>query len=267
MTGSHFQKAERKDSKLATGKTSQSHKFPSKCLSLVFCSMISFLSLISFRFRQHNRIPNILGLIDCVVVKFVRPSRNEEAFYHHKHSHAMNVQVVCDDNHIIRNIRICPGSNNDRHVWRHSDIREKLQSLREDQQIVREEGRYYFLGDSGYTSSPIMLTPIQNAPEGSAEALYTSEHTRTRCQIEQTFGIYSNVWLAISRRRVLPYKPKKVALIILACAVLHNFRRLNGIRPGFPAQNHANNDRHVFEEGDFQAGILERQRLIYRYYV
>ena len=73
-----------------------------------------------------------------------------------------------------------------------------------------------------------MLTPIKNAPEGSPEAQYTQDHVRTRCKIEQSFGVISNVWLAMSRRRTLHYTPHKASLIVQACAVLHNFRKLHG---------------------------------------
>lgn len=73
-----------------------------------------------------------------------------------------------------------------------------------------------------------MLTPILNAEEGSAEAVYTNEHARTRCIAERTFGIMTGVFLAIKRARKLYYQPRKVSKIIMACAVLHNFRRVNG---------------------------------------
>lgn len=85
-----------------------------------------------------------------------------------------------------------------------------------------------FAGDSGYSPSPIMLTPVLNAPPGSREEIYTNEHTSTRCKVEQTFGIFTNSWMAIKRARKLFYKPEKVAKIIKASAVLHNFRLLNG---------------------------------------
>lgn len=41
------------------------------------------------------RIPGILGLIDCFVVKILKPVENEEAFVHHKYQHSLNVQAVC----------------------------------------------------------------------------------------------------------------------------------------------------------------------------
>ena len=86
----------------------------------------------------------------------------------------------------------------------------------------------YTTADSGYDSSLILLTPVLNAEPGSPEAGYTHEHVRTRCKIENTFGILTRSWLAINRARKLHYKPQKVAKLITACAILHNFRRMNG---------------------------------------
>lgn len=45
-------------------------------------------------FRRYNRIPGILGLIDCFKVAFNRPIVDEEAFYNHNAGTSMNVQVV-----------------------------------------------------------------------------------------------------------------------------------------------------------------------------
>ena len=88
---------------------------------------------------------------------------------------------------------------------------------------------FYWLsivGDGGYTPSPILLTPAANAEEETPEAEYTSEHCRTRCKVEQLFGILTNV--CISRQKTLPYNPEKAAKMINACCILHNFRRSYG---------------------------------------
>ena len=83
-------------------------------------------------------------------------------------------------------------------------------------------------GDSGYTPSPILLTPIVNAGQGTPEADYTYEFVRTRCLVEQTFGIMTGLFLSIKRARKLYYAPEVVSKIITACAILHNFRLMNG---------------------------------------
>lgn len=87
---------------------------------------------------------------------------------------------------------------------------------------------FNLLGDSGYTLSPILLTPFANPVAGSPQAKFNDALRKTRCNIEQCFGILSNVFRCISRSRKLCYKPKKVAKFVTVCAILHNFRKLHG---------------------------------------
>lgn len=46
----------------------------------------------------------------------------------------------------IMNFRIVNGSTNDRFVWRHSEMRQIMYGLRNDPEIVRDEGPYYLIG-------------------------------------------------------------------------------------------------------------------------
>lgn len=49
-------------------------------------------------------------------------------------------------NRNILDICICSGSTNDKFIWRHSDLRRHMLDLRNDQEIIQTEGKYYFLG-------------------------------------------------------------------------------------------------------------------------
>lgn len=44
------------------------------------------------------------------------------------------------------NLRVTSGSTNDKFVWRYSDIRQTMLELRTDEEVVRNEGKYYFVG-------------------------------------------------------------------------------------------------------------------------
>lgn len=79
-------------------------------------------------------------------------------------------------------------------------------------------------GDSGYGLEPWLMTPITDAPDGSAEARYTQNHTSTRNCVERMFGLLKNVWRCLLRHRVLHYKPVVASYIITTCAILHNIR-------------------------------------------
>ena len=59
---------------------------------------------------------------------------------------------MSDFEKIVRNIRICSGSTNDKFIWRHSDMREYMYSLRLNQQIVDNEGYYYMIGKKRHIS-------------------------------------------------------------------------------------------------------------------
>ncbi|OXU19259.1 hypothetical protein TSAR_012311 [Trichomalopsis sarcophagae] len=213
-------------------------------------------------FRRTIRVPGIIGLIDCFVICITRPSQNEEAFYHYRHGHGLIAQIIVDSNYNILNIRICPGSNNDRYVWQLSQAREYIESLRNYQ----PQNNYYILGDSGYTLSPVLLTPILDAAEGTPEAAYTYDHVRTRCRVEQTIGMFTNIWRVIKRARKLLYQPQKFADIVNACAILYNYRRRHGIVDD-PVLRVAPRNRPVRNHNmDYPAGIAERNRIIQEYY-
>ena len=73
-----------------------------------------------------------------------------------------------------------------------------------------------------------MLTSKVRAAANTPEYVYTQEIAKTRCIIERLFGIVSNTCRSISRQRTLSYNPQKVARIIQAACIFHNFRKLNG---------------------------------------
>lgn len=209
-------------------------------------------------------ILGIIGAIDCTVVKILRPPVNEEAFYNHEHKHSLNVQAICGADRYVYSLRICPGSNNDQSIWKFSDSRHYLRTLRQDPVVERH---YYIWGDSGYSPSPVLLTPIRNAQPGSADYRYTREFGRTRCVVELLFGDLSNIFICSSRRRVLYYLPEKAAKIILSVAVLHDFRLRNGIRPDLHIQpNIRQHQLPVQDNAEYMEGMITRRILINRYY-
>ena len=60
----------------------------------------------------------------------------------------LNYLKVVDFDNIIQDIRVCPGSNNDKHVFQHSDVRHLMLQLRENQEILEDEGKYYLIGNN-----------------------------------------------------------------------------------------------------------------------
>ncbi|KAJ8671783.1 hypothetical protein QAD02_003042 [Eretmocerus hayati] len=218
-----------------------------------------------YAFRNLIRIPGILGLIDGFLVKMKRPVEHEEAYVNYAHGCSVNVQVVVNAEGRIMSIRIIPGSNNDQGNYNNSRFRQYLEALRANLEIVEREGYFYVLGDAGYRASRVLLTPIENAPEGSPEWVYTREHSTTRSKVERTIGALSGVWFAANKARVLYYAPEKVATIITTAAILHNIRIMNGV--GYENERQAAQpvwDELVVGEIDanYEAGLAERELLL-----
>ncbi|KAJ8668916.1 hypothetical protein QAD02_000175 [Eretmocerus hayati] len=221
------------------------------------------------RFRRTISIPGILGIVDGFLVRLRRPSQHEEAFYNYREGHCVNVQLVCDARGIIIGLRVCPGSNNDMFNWEFSATREHMENLRANPGVLAQEGRYYMLGDNGYNPSLVLLTPIENAPEGSPEAQYTAEVCQTRSLVERTIGSLSGTWRCVNRGRKLCYSSEKVAKMVMASAVLHNFSKFHGhLADGFaPGQVAHDNGRVVYALNDnYHAGIMERNNIVNMYY-
>lgn len=81
---------------------------------------------------------------------------------------------------------------------------------------------FLFIGDSGYSLRPWMMTPITDAVENSPEASYNKKLMRCRSLIEQCNGVLKMRFRCLLKHRVLHYSPPTAAKIINTCAVLHN---------------------------------------------
>ncbi|KYQ46674.1 Putative nuclease HARBI1 [Trachymyrmex zeteki] len=121
------------------------------------------------RFQDERNFKDVIGCIDCTHVAMVRPKEHEEAYANHKGFHSINVQAVQMFNVLVKNYRYL----------------------------------YKTTGDAGYFLEPWLMTPITNAPEGSAEARYTQYHCSTRNCVERTFDLLKNVWTCLLSHRVL----------------------------------------------------------------
>ena len=106
-----------------------------------------------------------------------------------------------------------PGSTHDSHVFRTSNICTHLQNTHRS----LDDG--VLLGDSGYASCPFVMTPYTTTRNEAQEA-YNIVHAKTRVIIEQTFGRWKRRFHVLHGE--IRMAPRKVCLIVGACAVLHN---------------------------------------------
>ncbi|KAJ8914912.1 hypothetical protein NQ315_016066 [Exocentrus adspersus] len=69
------------------------------------------------------------------------------------------------------------------------------------QQLHINGGASWLIGDSGYPLQPFLLTPIQNAPEGSPESRFNHAHIRARNCVERCIGLLKMRFTCLLRER------------------------------------------------------------------
>lgn len=68
-----------------------------------------------------------------------------------------------------------------------------------DEEVV-QDGSTFILGDSGFASSNIMLTPFPNAVAASKEERYNTAHKHARNVIERAFGVLKARWRCLLKQ-------------------------------------------------------------------
>ncbi|KAG0433046.1 hypothetical protein HPB47_020281 [Ixodes persulcatus] len=81
------------------------------------------------------------------------------------------------------------------------------------------------LGDAGYACMSFLLTPLTNpGVANSLKVRYQAVHLKTRNSVERAFEVFKRRFPCLDMW--LQYKAERSALIITACAALHNLARL-----------------------------------------
>lgn len=121
------------------------------------------------------------------------------------------IQVVCDAKLRIRDIVArWRGSTHDARIFRESRIKERMEA---------REFRGRLLGDSGYSCTDYLFTPLLN-PSNEKEESYNYAHIRTRNVIERCFGVWKQRFRCLLRGFTTSLENTKVTIVALA--VLHN---------------------------------------------
>ncbi|XP_052219114.1 putative nuclease HARBI1 [Dreissena polymorpha] len=209
-----------------------------------------------FRVRE---FPSVIGCIDGTHIRLLSPGQPDEAAYvNRKHYHSINVHATCDRDGNFTSMNACwPGSCHDAHVFRMSNVGRHLDANHQD------PGRGWLLGDSGYPCRPFLMTPILH-PRNEAEERYNQAHISTRNIIERCFGVWKRTFHILHVE--IRMKPAKVTRIVLACAVLHNMRRMWG-EPNPDVQDDLDEQPDVQNFDGPMDGRGVRNRLIEQYFV
>lgn len=132
-----------------------------------------------------------------------------------------------------------------------------------------EEGFFgqncYLLGDSGYSLTNYLLTPVRN-PVHPAEHLYNESHIRTRNVVERSYGIRKRFPILRLEMRV---KLETIQSIIVATAILHNIAlTMNDEEPEILHPNDDHDDMHFEFEGVAanQENFVLREQVINNYF-
>uniref|UniRef100_A0A672ZN21 Putative nuclease HARBI1 n=1 Tax=Sphaeramia orbicularis TaxID=375764 RepID=A0A672ZN21_9TELE len=200
----------------------------SQVLNAMSCRHIQFpctrdaLNATKHGFYAVAGFPKVIGAIDCTHVQLFPPSDREHVYRNRKHTHSLNVQVVCDSHGVITNIVAkYPGSAHDSFILRNSVLFSKLRD--------GEYGDGLILGDSAYPLRPYLLTPVLN-PTTPGEHRYNAAHIRTRNTVEGTFGVLKSRFRCLDcTGGALLYSPENVAQIMVVCCVLHNIAKRHGM--------------------------------------
>ena len=175
---------------------------------------------IKSRIRSKFGIYGAVGIVDGTPVIFSqRPSIDGETFFSRKGVYCINLQLVCDDNGMIRHyLTGWPGSVFDN-------------TLFEKMMLCRTPANYFtpgefLLADSGYALRTFCMVPYRQPLAQLAHNLLFNElFSSARVKIEHVNGILKGRW-AILKGIPTQVKTrsdfKRVNEHIVACLILHN---------------------------------------------
>ncbi|XP_050294311.1 putative nuclease HARBI1 [Anthonomus grandis grandis] len=101
-----------------------------------------------------ERMPRVIGVIDCTHVKITKPSIHGDEYVNRKGVCSINVQATCNAREMFTSVdAYWPGSVHDSRIWRNSIVHGIMYNN------VHEAA---LLGDEGYGVAPWLLTPYRN---------------------------------------------------------------------------------------------------------
>lgn len=174
---------------------------------------IGFYNLVPSRHPGGKPFPGVIGAVDGTHVKVLAPGApNREIFRDRKGEISLNIQAICDHRLKFLDV-VCrwPGSVHDSRMFRESKIMGHLE---------KGTSKGWLLGDSGYSLSPYLMTPLAN-PVTTPERNYNFSHIQTRNTIERSFGVLKKRFAVLGGTVRQDFN--NTIPTIMACFVLHNF--------------------------------------------
>ena len=177
-------------------------------------------SKIKYRIRSKSGILGAVGIVDGTPVIFSqRPSIDGETFFSRKGVYCINLQLICDDNGMIRHyLTGWPGSVFDNTLF------EKMMPCRKPEDYFTPGE--FLLADSGYSLKTFCMVPYRQPFASLAHnQLFNELFSSARVKIEHVNGILKGRWAilkGIPTQVKTPNDFKRVNHHVVACIVLHN---------------------------------------------
>jgi hypothetical protein len=175
---------------------------------------------ISLRFERDYGLPGAVGIVDGTYCNFdQRPAVDGEVFFNRTCRYSYNVQLVCDDQKLIRYYVVgWPGSVYDQTVWASGKVFSNPNQFFSPNQFL--------LADAGYTLTKRQCTPYKQ-PEASLpyNMLFNELFSSARVIIEHTNGLLKSRWKSLTNMRVQIREKadlKYACQWVLCCLILHN---------------------------------------------
>lgn len=172
-----------------------------------------------------NKLPKCIGYVDGSHINLNEaPVYDPESYYTRKQRYALQIQAICDNDYLIRNIFVgFPGSVHDARVFANSDI-----GTNPDKYLNNGQ---WIAGDSAYPNSEYIVTPFRlNSTTGTPQERrkFNKHFSSFRVAIECCFGILKQVFSSLQslRIRIDSKESHKLACDwIVCCCILYNIIR------------------------------------------
>ncbi|XP_039279757.1 putative nuclease HARBI1 isoform X1 [Nilaparvata lugens] len=206
--------------------------------------------------------PNVLSCVDGTLIPIVCPTTaDKEEYRSRKGRFSINVLAAAGADMEFTNIVArWKGSTHDSRVLKNSSLYSTFEE--------RDMGGI-LIGDSGYACNRFLMTPLLR-PQTPAEQRYQRALIRTRSTVERMFGLLKNRFRCLHNNNTLRFSPRRCCIVIVACAILHNF----GIKKGLfedvleplPEDYDMEENEDQPEVADRPDGILTRNQIIRRHF-
>lgn len=187
--------------------------------TLIEFPSLSELALAEPKLYGQSKIPNIIGVVDCIPVLIQKPHAEDHSLYlNRKKEYAINVQLVCDSElYILDAVVHWPGSLPNSVIWSHSNLRSFLQ---ENTSLMPNKS--FILGDCSYPLEPWLLVPYEDCIR--SDQLIFNDHVSRALNVMTTCEatLRARFKSIHHNRGPLYYAPEKCSKIIAACVILHN---------------------------------------------